>query len=148
MAAHLWFIMALGAAVAWGAAYTFLDKLMRSGIEPGLSLLIITAAQAVFMLGLVYLRGGFSAPQIALLGTPAVLYTVMFCAGAFVLGNMLVFHSIQLKDAVLVNLIEITYPIFTFFFAWLIFKEVTLNWATGFGALLIISGVGIILVKS
>jgi len=57
---------------------------------------------------------------------------------------LLIFMSIQAKNATVASLIEVTYPFFTAFFAWILFRQNTLNLATLVGGLLILAGVVII----
>ncbi|MCD8497767.1 MAG: EamA family transporter [Alphaproteobacteria bacterium] len=45
-------------------------------------------------------------------------------------------------------MIEITYPVFTILFAWLLYRDVQVNLHTALGGLLIFAGVGIIYFKS
>ena len=59
-------------------------------------------------------------------------------------AGMLIFLSIQAKNATLSSLIEISYPLFTAFFAWALFRQATLNMATIIGAALIFIGVLIV----
>ena len=70
---------------------------------------------------------------------------VMACAG--MCGRYLILLSIGLKNPAVSSLIEITYPFFTVLFVWLLFGEMHLTWATGFGSLLIFAGVGLIYLK-
>ena len=59
-------------------------------------------------------------------------------------AGLLIFLSIGAKNATLASLIEVTYPIFTAFFAWLLFRQATLNTATVIGAAFIFLGVLIV----
>ncbi len=59
-------------------------------------------------------------------------------------AGLLIFLSIGAKNATLASLIEVTYPIFTAFFAWMLFRQATLNTATVVGAALIFLGVLIV----
>ncbi|MGA2053413.1 MAG: EamA family transporter, partial [Opitutales bacterium] len=52
--------------------------------------------------------------------------------------------AIQHKNATLASLIEISYPFFVALFAWLLFRDVQLSWATALGGLLILAGIAII----
>lgn len=140
--------MALGAAVSWGLAYTVLDKILRLAVDPLVVLMLVTAGQA-FLLGIIiYIKGSADFAILKQAMNTKMLLLILFSIIAFVIGNMLVFQSIQLKNAVLVNLIEITYPVFTFIFTWLLLREATLTISTAIGAMLIIIGAAIVFVKS
>ena len=52
--------------------------------------------------------------------------------------------SIEAKNATVASLIEVTYPLFTAFFAWALFRQTTLNAATIIGGLFIFAGVLIV----
>ncbi len=68
-------------------------------------------------------------------------------AVTFALGSFFILYSISLKNATMANIIEISYPVFTFFFAWLLFRDVQLNTAAALGGLLIFSGIAVIYLK-
>ena len=74
---------------------------------------------------------------------PEILWLVIAVAAATAAG-LLIFMSIEAKNATVASLIEVTYPLFTAFFAWALFRQTTLNPATIIGALLIFAGVLIV----
>ena len=59
-------------------------------------------------------------------------------------ANLTIMLSIQQKNATLAGMVEISYPLFTAFFAWLILREVQVNMGTWLGAGLIFAGVACI----
>jgi drug/metabolite transporter (DMT)-like permease len=63
-------------------------------------------------------------------------------------GAVLLFLSIDSKNATLTSLIEISYPIFVVVFAYLLFKQVHLNLSMMIGGLLILAGAAIIIVNN
>ncbi len=148
-ASNTWFFMALAAAVSWGLAYTLLDKILRTTpFDSQLLLFSLCLIQAV-VLGIALVAKGGVAEMVS--KSNISLQTVglfAICATAFIAGNLLVFHSIQLKNAVLVNLIEITYPVFTFLFTWLLLRDSALTIHTAIGGMMIMGGVAIIFLKS
>ena len=74
---------------------------------------------------------------------PEILWLVIAVAAATAAG-LLIFMSIEAKNATVASLIEVTYPLFTAFFAWVLFRQTTLNTATIIGGLLIFAGVLIV----
>src|SRR5690606_32944924 len=77
----------------------------------------------------------------------AVFGLSIFTALCYVMGALLVYIAIQMKNASLVGLIEITYPLFTLLFAYLLFRDVQITPWTAAGGMLILSGVAIIAMK-
>ena len=71
-------------------------------------------------------------------------FWLIVAAVAATSAGMLIFLSIQSKNATLSSLIEVTYPLFTAFFAWAFFRQATINLATILGAALIFIGVLIV----
>ena len=61
------------------------------------------------------------------------------------LGAVLLYISIAGKNATLASLIEITYPVFVAFFAYLIFRQIHLNTSVVVGGLMVIAGAGLII---
>lgn len=76
------------------------------------------------------------------------LFIVMVLTGlCYVIGAYFINLAIHAKNASIVNLVEISYPVFTIIFAYFIFKEIQINLATLFGGLLIFSGIAVIYLK-
>jgi drug/metabolite transporter (DMT)-like permease len=59
-------------------------------------------------------------------------------------AGLLSFMAIGEKNATLASLIEISYPLFVAFFAWLFFREVQWNLPTIVGGLLTLGGVAVV----
>ncbi len=141
----LWLLYALAAAVIWGINYAVSGRLLEKGLSP----------QALFFLDLVF---GTVAVGLVLTFTgkwPAAVTQVrglsmgdlgwlLVALGASTAAGLLIFMSIGAKNATLASLIEVTYPIFTAFFAWMLFRQATLNTGTILGAALIFAGVLIV----
>jgi drug/metabolite transporter (DMT)-like permease len=140
----IWFFYALGAAVIWGINYAVAGRLLERGMSPQ-TLFFIDMLFGALGMGLILSVLGkwqatFSELQLArpeLIWLGVAVFTAMIAA-------LLIFMSIQAKNATVASLIEVTYPFFTAFFAWLFFRQNTLNLATIFGGLLILAGVVII----
>ena len=65
-----------------------------------------------------------------------------------VLASVLLFMSIENKNATLASLIEITYPVFVALFAFLIFRQMHLNISVIIGGVLIMAGAALIIVNN
>lgn len=59
------------------------------------------------------------------------------------LGALLIYLTIGEKNATVASLIEMSYPLFVAFFAWLFFCEIQFNRLTVAGEVLILSGVAL-----
>lgn len=147
MTGSFWFFQALGAAVLWGLGYALSEKLLKSGMTPAFMMMFtgMITLPSFFILTCLFgeFKSGFS-----ILWTSGLMWMAVLMALTVIGGNLLIILSIAGKNATLASMVEISYPLFIFLFAWMIFREVQLNWASALGALLIFSGVATIYFKS
>lgn len=146
--AHLWIILAVSASVLWGLGYAMAEKVLNTGLHP--SILMLATATITFPL-FVFLAFYLEQvkPGIALItANPKILLMMLVNALCIVVGGYLILVAVNLKNATLVNMIEMTYPFFTALFAYFLLKEAQLNSWTAFGGLFIIIGLMIITIKS
>jgi drug/metabolite transporter (DMT)-like permease len=144
---QLWFIYALGAAILWGYSYALSDKVMRADISP-LFLMVVTGAlyfifSIIIALAAGQLKGGF----VTIFSDKKLFIELMVLAICYVAGSFLIYVAISLKNATAVNLIEISFPIFTLIFAYFMLKEIQVNMAMVIGGLMIFGGIGVIYLK-
>ena len=148
IAGAAWFFYAIGAAICWGLGYLLSEKTMDQGVTPiSLMALYFVFGTPIFLAASFFektLKTGFE----ILISNKSALILFIAMSVAYTLGNFFIFKSISLKNATYTNLVEISYPLFTILFAWLLFKEFHLNMATIAGAVMIMSGVFLILLKS
>jgi drug/metabolite transporter (DMT)-like permease len=136
---------ALAAALIWGFNYAVSGRLLEKGLSPQ-TLFFIDLVFGTVVVGLVLtVSGKWQAAMAQVRGLDRgdlawLLLTVVAATAA----GLLIFLSIGAKNATLASLIEVTYPLFTAFFAWILFRQATLNAATVIGALLIFAGVLIV----
>jgi len=141
----LWLMYALAAALIWGFNYAVSGRLLEKGLSPQ-TLFFIDLVFGTVVVGLVLtVSGKWQAAMAQVRGLDRgdlawLLLTVVAATAA----GLLIFLSIGAKNATLASLIEVTYPLFTAFFAWILFRQATLNAATVIGALLIFAGVLIV----
>ncbi len=137
-----WYVTALAAAVVWGIHYPLVDfALKRISVFSVLLLTVlpVLVLMPVFMrdlardLDAVQLLPGVEQALIAAIGLTSLL------------GAVLLYVSIAGKNATLASLIEITYPVFVVFFAYLIFRQFHLNASVIVGGLMVIAGAGLII---
>ena len=122
MAANLWFFYALGAAMFWGLGYVLTEKLLVQGFAPSFlmaaSALITLPCYLLLAWKLGDLRPGFELATADGKTLALLVLTALLVIG----GNFLIFSSIAGKNATMAAIIEISYPFFTLFFAWLLFR--------------------------
>lgn len=147
MASNAWIYMALGAAVMWGFAYAMSEKIVHHGFSPAF-VLVVSYSIGLPLYFLFAWHNGTLAPGFKTLTSSwPVLWQFGAMALSIAMGNLLVYYAIAAKNATLASMIEITYPVFTFIFAWLLMGQVQLTLATAFGALLIFAGVAVMFFK-
>ncbi len=140
-----WYVAAFGAAVVWGIHYPLIEfALKRVSL---LTVLLLTALPVLLLVpfyGQVLLA---DARALAQLGA-GERWTVLSVALSSLLATVLLFLSIDGKNATMAGLIEISYPIFIVLFTWLLFREMHLTWTSALGGLLIMAGAAVVIVGS
>jgi drug/metabolite transporter (DMT)-like permease len=140
-----WYVTAFGAAVIWGVHYPLLDfALKRLSVYSVLLLSVIP----IFILMPLFLRELASDVDTFKLLPAREQCIILAIAVTSTAGAVLLFLSIDSKNATLTSLIEISYPIFVVLFTYLFFKQLHLNLSVMFGGLLILSGAIIIIVNN
>jgi drug/metabolite transporter (DMT)-like permease len=140
----MWIIYALSAAVLWGMSYAASGRVIERGIAP-LSLFVCYGAFSAVAGALALLFTGRLSGlnrEFASLSGEWIWFLIAVVGAAA--GSLLIYLAIGEKNATIASLIEISYPLFVAFFAWLFFRETQLNWPTVTGGLLILCGVGIV----
>lgn len=147
LAGNAWLICALSSAVLWGLSYALSEKILKEYISPyfymaftGFIYFFISICICLFM-------GQMKTGLQTLMTDKAMLALTVFTAACYAAGALLIYIAIGLKNATIANIIEISYPVFTLLFAYVIFKDVQLTPWTAFGSLLVLSGVGVIALK-
>ena len=137
-----WYISALAAAVVWGIHYPLLGYALKR-----LSLASVLALTALPILLMMPFLGRALGRDIALLRamSPGEAMPILALSVTSLTATVLLFLAIGSKNATLASLIEISYPVFVALFAWVMFREVQLTPAVVVGALLVFSGVGVII---
>lgn len=137
----LWLWLALGASVLWGLAYALSENLMKQAIHPSLILLTYTVLGTVGYGLYMYLFVPSPLAPLQQTGWSNLLMIALL----YMVANLMVFTSISLVgSATLASLIEISYPLFTALFVWILYKQNSLNGYTLLGALLMLVGVWLI----
>lgn len=135
----MWFIYAILAAILWGLHYSLCEKI-------GYRISLLTLLALEMILGAI-LMGGYAyfttlKTDVATLWTsPSLMRLTGFELIIVVLANVAIVLSIQSKNATTSGLIELSYPLFTILFTWVLFNVHHLNLATVIGSILIALGV-------
>lgn len=140
----MWFVYALTASIIWGISYAASGRVIERGISP-LNFFFLYALTGCLASGAwIFSTGKMShlPAEIRTIGTDWVWLLISVATSAA--GALLIYIAIGEKNATLASLIEISYPLFVAFFAWLFFRETQFNLATIVGASLIIGGVMVV----
>lgn len=144
-----WFYAALASAIIWGFSYALGEKILKgSAITPAFLMTITGIIYAAGSIALAMALGQFKTGWNAVLADHKLFFNILIVAVSYVIGAWLIYLSISLKDATLANLIEVSYPIFTAIFAYILYRESQLNYWTGMGGVLILAGIALIYMKS
>lgn len=139
----MWILYALVASALWGIEYTYAGKALEKISVPAL-LGIQCLFGFICMLIVMIFSQTYVSDLHALTSSRKTLLLALFAVVAFLIANAFIFLSIQSKNATMSGLIEISYPLFIALFSWLLFREQTINLATGIGAAFIFIGVTVI----
>lgn len=147
MGNSLWFICALGTAIMWGFSYALSDKVMRQDISPVFLMAVTGVLYMACTIGLAAFTGQVKGGLDLIMSDKRLFIEILLISLCYVGGSFLIYVAINLKNATAVNLIEISYPLFTMIFAYWILKEVQVNIGTIIGGLFITFGIIIMYVK-
>lgn len=137
-----WYVTAIGAAVAWGIHYPLIDFAMKRLSVFGVLLLGVIPLLLVMPL---FLRE-LASDIVVFKSMPAKEQWAILAIGlTSTAGAVLVYLSISNKNATLASLIEISYPVFVVFFAYVFFRQIHVNLSVVIGGLLILSGAMVII---
>jgi drug/metabolite transporter (DMT)-like permease len=140
----MWIVYALAAAIIWGISYAASGRVIERGMTPLVFFFLYTLFGAAAAAAALALAGktGTLFSEFRALGSDWVWLLVAVVSSAA--GALLIFIAIAEKNATLASLIEISYPFFVAFFAWLFFRDTQFSWPTILGGLLILGGVGVV----
>jgi drug/metabolite transporter (DMT)-like permease len=142
--AMIWLLYALGAALIWGINYAVSGRLLEKGMSPQTLFFIDMVFGSLAMAAFLTLTGRWSTTFLELRSAQPDLKWLILAVVAAASAGLLIFMSIEAKNATVASLIEVSYPLFTAFFVWAFFRQNTINVATVIGALLIFVGVVIV----
>lgn len=140
-----WYIAALAAAVVWGVHYPLVDNALRK--LSLVTVLVLTAVPLVLLAPFFHktLTADFEVlKNLGWAGSAPILALALTSLA----GSVLLFMSIDSKNATLASVIEISYPLFVGLFAYLLFRHMHVNASVVLGGLLVFAGVVIIILNN
>ena len=132
-----WTHFALAAAACWGVNYSVGERLIRSAGVPALLLANTVGGGTAILCYLAY-RGTIGSTVSGL--TRYDVAKMLVCAAMSATAVICAQTAIDLKNATLAGIIEMTYPLFTGIFAYMLFNDMQLTPKALLGALLVLSG--------
>ena len=137
-----WYFAALGAALVWGMHYPLMGYVLKK-----LSLVsaLVLAGLPVLVVGLVGHKTLAQDMAVIKSMTWSERLPIMAVPLTSLLATVLLYHAINSRNATLASLLEISYPAFVVFFAYLFFREWHINNSVVIGAIFIFSGVALII---
>ena len=138
----MWFIFAIFAAILWGVNYALAEKILNN-ISPITLLTLEMISGALLFSGLSFFTT--MKRDIKIITTdPSLLLLTLAEIAVVLLASYFIVASIHLKNATVAGIIELTYPLFTIIFTWILFNKTHVNSSVIIGGLLIFIGVIII----
>ncbi len=137
-----WYLAAIGAAIIWGIHYPLIDFAMKR--ISVYTVLLISVLPVLFLMP-VFIRDLARDVDVFKLLPTNEQWLVAATGLTSTLGAVLLYLSVNSKNATLASLIEITYPLFVVLFAYLFFRQVHVNTSVILGGLMILIGAGLII---
>ncbi len=138
-----WYFAALGAALVWGMHYPLMGyvlkklSLVSALVLAGLPVLVIgLVGHKILVQDMVAIKSMSWSERLPIMAVPLTS----------LLATVLLYHAINSRNATLASLLEISYPAFVVFFAYLFFREWHINNSVVIGAVFIFSGVALIII--
>ncbi|MCM2344634.1 MAG: EamA family transporter [Alphaproteobacteria bacterium] len=143
-----WALLTIIASMCWGFGYALLGKMLHSGISSAF-ILASLAFTMVFTYTAMMIKGDTFLTSFSMLNqNKFLILCLLVTVAAFITGQCLIYKAISLKDAPHVAILEISYPVFTCIFTWLLFRNLELSWHVIVGGVLIFAGASLVLFKT
>lgn len=140
----MWAIFALSASVVWGLYYAVIEESAKKISTLGFMAMSTTLWTILLLLIAVFARVPLKTDIATLVADQRLLFWFILAIVLGVVAQYLIISSVQMGNATVTSLVEITYPMFVALFSWAIFGRMNVSWPVLFGAILIFSGVGVL----
>ena len=140
-----WYVTALGAALIWGIHYPLIDHALK---KISLFSVLLLTAIPVLLIAPLFTNTLINDYQTFRTLDTVEKLTISAIGITSILASVLLFMSIDSKNATLASLIEITYPVFVAIFSFILFKQLHINISVIAGGILVITGAGIIIMNN
>ncbi|HHF7374740.1 DMT family transporter [Legionella bozemanae] len=138
----MWFTFAILAAILWGFNYALAEKILHS-ISPSTLLALEMIIGAILFTCISFFTTMKRDVEILTTDSGLLLLTIVEIA-IVLIASYFIAASINLKNATIAGIVELTYPIFTIIFTWFLFNQAHVNFSVIVGGLLIFIGVLVI----
>ncbi|HHF7365965.1 TPA: DMT family transporter [Legionella bozemanae] len=138
----MWFTFAIFAAILWGFNYALAEKILHS-ISPSTLLALEMIIGAILFTCISFFTTMKRDVEILTTDSGLLLLTIVEIA-IVLIASYFIAASINLKNATIAGIVELTYPIFTIIFTWFLFNQAHVNFSVIVGGLLIFIGVLVI----
>jgi drug/metabolite transporter (DMT)-like permease len=140
-----WYVTALGAAIIWGLHYPLVDHALKR-ISP-VGVLLLTAVP-ILLVAVIFHRHVVADVQAVKGMEWSSRLVVIALSLTSILGSLLLYMSINSRNATLASLIEISYPVFVALFSYLLFRQTQINPSVVLGGALVFAGVAVIILNN
>lgn len=145
-----WWVFSIIAAAIWGLHFNLVVKIshvLPKDIYTPLTLFVITSVAMLLLLPVFHQKIVTNMVTLWQAGNDIRLSVVVLVFTALIASSLL-FTAMQLSpNATVAALLDITYPVFIAIVAWLLYREIHLDWSVLVGGGLIFSGVMLIIWK-
>jgi len=141
MKSHIGLICAIIASMLWGMDYTIAEKLYKN-----LSIYTVSFYSCLIGLCVMYVLGNktLGDDTLKLLEFNNLTWWFLLSITIGISASIMIAKSIQLSNATLAGLIEVSYPIFIVIFSYLFFKEMHMTKGIFIGSILIFVGIVVV----
>ena len=120
-----WVVLGLTAGAGWGMSYILYEKLLLRFPIP--LVMFLTGAASFAFFGLVAWSRGHFAEIKTITSSPAIVWGFIGVVVLNILANTSILTAVNMSNASRAAFLEISYPLFSLLFAYLIFKEIQLS---------------------
>lgn len=140
-----WYVTALGAAMIWGIHYPLVDNALKRISPVGVLMLTVIPILLVAALFHRHLAADYVVIKGMDWGSKLIVIALSLTSIA---GSVLLYISINSRNATLASLIEISYPLFVVLFSYLLFRQIHINPSVVAGGALVFAGVALIILNN